>query len=96
MSLKEALNIIKMEWQIMRYQLLRVKIADRLVKMSEYLYKELESVEGKQKQREIYEIVKRGTKRWTSHSGDAARTSRKAKSRKGEGIGLQERDHRQD
>lgn len=25
MSLKEALNIIKMEWQIMRYQLLRVK-----------------------------------------------------------------------
>ena len=33
MSLKEALNIIKMEWQIMRYQLLRVKIADRLVKI---------------------------------------------------------------
>ena len=60
MSLKEAPNIIKMEWQIMRYQLLRVKIADRLVKMSEYLYKDFESIEGKQKQREIDEIVKKG------------------------------------
>lgn len=60
MSLKEAPNIIKMEWQIMRYQLLRVKIADRLVKMSEYLHKDFESIEGKQKQREIYEIVKKG------------------------------------
>lgn len=62
MSLKEALNIIKMEWQIMKYQLLRVKIADRLVKMSEYLYKDFESVEGKRKQREIYETVKKGYK----------------------------------
>lgn len=60
MSLKEALNIIKMEWQIMKYQLLRAKIADRLVKMSEYLCKDFESTEGKQKQREIYEIVKKG------------------------------------
>lgn len=62
MSLKEALNIIKMEWQIMKYQLLRAKIADRLVKMSEYLYKDFESTEGKRKRREIYEIVKRGHK----------------------------------
>ena len=62
MSLKEALNIIKMEWQIMKYQLLRVKIADRLVKMSEYLCKDFESTEGKRKQREIYEIVKKGHK----------------------------------
>lgn len=60
MSLKEALNIIKMEWQIMRYQLLRVKIADRLVKMSEYLCKDFESVEGRRKKREAYEIVKKG------------------------------------
>ena len=49
MSLKEALNIIKMEWQIMKYQLLRAKIADRLVKMSEYLCKDFESTEGKRK-----------------------------------------------
>lgn len=62
MSLKEALNIIKMEWQIMRYQLLRVKIADRLVKMSKYLCKDFESTEEKRKRREIYEIVKKGHK----------------------------------
>lgn len=62
MSLKEVLNIIKAEWQIMRYQLLRVKFADRLVKMSEYLCKDFESTAGKQKQREIYKIVKKGNK----------------------------------
>ena len=60
MSLKEALNIIKMELQIARYRLLREKIAKRLVKMSDYLCKDFESKEGKQEQRKIYEIVKKG------------------------------------
>lgn len=60
MSLKEALNIIKMKLQIARYQSLREKIAKHLLKMSDYLCKDFESAEGKQEQRKIYEIVKKG------------------------------------
>lgn len=60
MSLKEALNIIKMEWQIMRYQLIREKTAEHLAKMAEFLYKDFESKEGRRKKREVYEIVKKG------------------------------------
>ena len=60
MSLKEALNILQMEWQIMRYQLLRKKTADQLAKMAQFLYRDFESTEGRRKKRDIYEIVKKG------------------------------------
>ena len=53
----ETLMFIKMEWQIVWYWHLKKKLVDHMDKMSDHLLRDYGSLECREEQRKIYEIL---------------------------------------
>ena len=55
--LKETLRFIEMEWQIVWYWHLKKKLVEYMDKMADHLLRDYGSLECREEQRKIYEIL---------------------------------------
>ena len=55
--MKETLMFIKMEWQIVWYWHLKKKLVEYMDKMADHLLRDYGSLECREEQRKIYEIL---------------------------------------